>query len=484
MKKLHLKSGYSIIEIIIYVSVFAVVSIIIANAFIVLVSFFNQSRTNHDLLQNGNTALERISTEIRIATAVKGTSVLGTSPGVLELDSFDSNDNAQVIKFAVVSGALNIYKDDVLIGNMLGPNVTVTSLIFREVATTNSKVVKVEMTLKDSRDKTGLSESFSNIIVLPKEVSGSSSGGGSSSSSAVSLLYDGIHAGDTGLTFQAKSSDSYIGNIYSIGPIKLNYTARVTGSLTSGGPSGSIAYASLWDHEFGYIVSGNSSAHTVQYNTTTGTIFCQSGANNNKSCTSQSDPVVSALPDLTSQIDILKAEATAGDVYSFDTWTNTWTIGPKKIVGNLSIFGDVILTGPLWVTGNLSIIQSGQKVKLPSSFGTRDGVIISDGLINVGTQGAGTPAVIFEGSGVSDSNILMISTAIDDYGIIAKNVSGNVLLYAGNGYINGAGLPTKVKGIIAKFIQLGGNASADVTVEHVPGTTSLKFDQATFSVTP
>ncbi len=167
MKPLNLKSGYSIIEIIIYVAVFAVITLVIMNSFIVLVSFFNQTRTNHDLVKNGNIALDRMSYEIRLANNIRtGTSTLGSSPGVLDLDSVDSGGTAQTVKFDVSSGDLNLSYNSTLQASILAPNIDVTSLIFRKITTTNSTAVKVEITLQDTRDRTGLTEKFSDTIIL------------------------------------------------------------------------------------------------------------------------------------------------------------------------------------------------------------------------------------------------------------------------------------------------------------------------------
>jgi type II secretory pathway pseudopilin PulG len=167
MKPFNLKSGYSIVEIIIYVAVFAVVAVVIMNAFIVLVSFFNQTRTNHDFIKSGNLAMERISREVRLANNIRtATSTLGTSPGVLDLDSVDASNNPNTIKFNVSSGALNLSENGTLVDNILAPNMQVTSLIFRQITTTNSTGVKIEMTIQDTRDKLGLTEKFSDTVIL------------------------------------------------------------------------------------------------------------------------------------------------------------------------------------------------------------------------------------------------------------------------------------------------------------------------------
>jgi Tfp pilus assembly protein PilX len=308
----------------------------------------------------------------------------------------------------------------------------------------------------------------------------------SSSGTVVPLSYtSGIHAGTSGILWYSDASYGdviFTGDAYSQGPMKLYGTARITGSLTSGGSSGSIAYDSPWNRLLGYFVSGNSSAHTVDDTTTTGTIYCQSGTNNNKSCnTTQPDPTVANIPDLSTQITAWKAEAAAGNVYSYDSVTDTYTVGPKKFTGDFTMYKNMKITGPIWVTGHLNIIQTGKKVSLASSFGSGDGVIISDDDMMIGAP-VGQPAVIFEGSGASDSNILMITTKNDVIGAAASvfNVTGNVLFYAQNGKIWLTGTDTNIMGAIGKKIQLGG--STNTNVEYVVGPSSLNIGPDTYTI--
>lgn len=167
MKIKNSKSGYSIVEILIYIAVFAVLTTVVMNAFIVLTSFYAQNRTHHDLLENGNSVMERMSREIRSANNIRtGTSTLGTSPGVLDLDSVDASNNAQTVKFSTTSGELNLSVNNTNLGNLLSSNVQVTSLVFRKITTTNSTAVKIEMTLRDTKDQTSLEENFYDTIIL------------------------------------------------------------------------------------------------------------------------------------------------------------------------------------------------------------------------------------------------------------------------------------------------------------------------------
>jgi Tfp pilus assembly protein FimT len=162
--------GYSIVEMLVYLAIFTTVSIFIINSMIVVLGSFATTRTNRDLLESGSITMERISREIRQSKSVDiVNSTLGSSPGVLQLNSTDSAGNAMIVKFIVSSGALNLYENGTSIGNLLGQNVSVSSLIFRRIATTNGEAVKIELTLQDTYSKNNQSQNFYNTIILRGE---------------------------------------------------------------------------------------------------------------------------------------------------------------------------------------------------------------------------------------------------------------------------------------------------------------------------
>ena len=172
------QSGYSLVEIIIYVAIFAMLAVVVINSVIVVMASFTETRTNRDLQESGYTSLERISREIRQAKSidVADSTLGGTNPsfGILVLNTTDGSGNARVVKFAVVSGALDIYEGTTfanlaLTGNLLNQNINTTSLIFRQITTTVGGAVKVEMTLQDQRGKARESQNFYDTIILRNE---------------------------------------------------------------------------------------------------------------------------------------------------------------------------------------------------------------------------------------------------------------------------------------------------------------------------
>lgn len=161
------QNGYSLVEIIVYLAIFSAISVLVINSFIVVASSFSATRTNRDLLESGSKSIERMAREIRQATSVDVTnSVLATSPGVLQLNSVDSSGTAVLIKFNVLNGALNMYEGGNLVGNILGQNITASSLIFRRISSANGEAVKIELTLTDSISKDSQTANFYDTIIL------------------------------------------------------------------------------------------------------------------------------------------------------------------------------------------------------------------------------------------------------------------------------------------------------------------------------
>jgi type II secretory pathway pseudopilin PulG len=163
----HKKNGYSIVEILVYLAIFTSLSVLVINSFITILATFDMTRSNRDLLESGATAMERISREIRQAESVDvPNSTLGSTPGILELDSTNSGGTPVAIRFVTSSGALNLYEEGTLIGNLLGQNISVTNLVFRRIITTNGEALKVELTIQDTSTKVARSENFYNTIIL------------------------------------------------------------------------------------------------------------------------------------------------------------------------------------------------------------------------------------------------------------------------------------------------------------------------------
>lgn len=231
-----------------------------------------------------------------------------------------------------------------------------------------------------------------------------------------------------------------------------------------GGMTGIIAGSSgsQWNQfSVGTGGAGSAQAHTVNYTEATGLIYCQTGTGNNKSCTNQTDPVYQPFPVSDANIQQWKDDASSGGTISgnYDvSGSNTVTLGPKRITGNLTVGGSGTLyaSGTLWVGGNIILSGSG-KIRLPASFGSNSGVIIADGVISNGGSGQ------FLGSGTTNSFMMALTTSFCDVSfcpadaITVSGSAGSVVLYAANGTINFSG-SANAKEAVGYRMRLSGSA--------------------------
>jgi len=226
-------------------------------------------------------------------------------------------------------------------------------------------------------------------------------------------------------------------------------------------------------------VGGDVSSHVANFIDGTLAIKCQVGYSNNQSCdTSNPDPGL--IPNPISDTQILKweAEATAGGILNGNQTVGTQTLGPVKIVGNLTInqSSTLTLTGAVYVTGKVDLgtnvlLQSGTKIKLDPSFGNNSGVLIANGQVNLGRLSS------LQGSGQSGSYLFVISTSSCPTGScssffvlwpVTSSIIGISLdtsrsaLYAPNGEIDLTGVLGKASSanaVYADAIKLGGTGS-------------------------
>lgn len=170
------QKGFTLVEMIIYVAFFAVLSVLSINATILVMKSFYTLRINQSISQSATTALERMSREIRNAYDIDtlNTTPL-TSPGRLTLMTKTDAGALTTAEFYVTAGnQINMKVGGVDKGSLMTKTVTATNLVFRLITTTNasttiSKAVKIEMTLRDSRDtRSGFTKTvkFYDTIVL------------------------------------------------------------------------------------------------------------------------------------------------------------------------------------------------------------------------------------------------------------------------------------------------------------------------------
>ncbi len=235
-----------------------------------------------------------------------------------------------------------------------------------------------------------------------------------------------------------------------------------------GGVTGLISGVDQWNRlNLGTASGSVVQANTVKYVNTTGTLYCETAVSNNKACASRTDPVYIEYPVSESNITAWETEAESGGVYN-GNYSVGWagaTVGPKKINGNLSVSGGGILTmtGNIWVTGNLTL-NGGGTIRIDSSYGANDAVIIVDGTINVSGGGSAT------GSGTSGSYIMLLTKSSSSSAATVNGGAGAMILYAPNGTLNVSGGASLKEATAYKI-----NATGGSSITYESGLTNNNF---------
>lgn len=279
---------------------------------------------------------------------------------------------------------------------------------------------------------------------------------------------------DTGSTYGSYYTIGATSNTYANGLAKVG-TFGGTWSATT--PSGLDGYfgvfmggiTGLIDNIKGGGIGGDARAYTVSDSIVTGTIHCQSGTGNNKACITTS-PIdeEGEWPVSENAIASWEEKATLGTTTTGNVIVGSGTtvnMGPRKIVGNLTVTGGatLVLDGTLWVTGMLTI-NGGSTVKLASGYGATSDAVLVNGRIALSGGGTAT------GSGTTGSYILLVSQSTASNAISQDGGSGAVILVAQNGTVSLTG-GVSAKQVTGYEISISGGSS----VTYESGIANLNF---------
>lgn len=253
-------------------------------------------------------------------------------------------------------------------------------------------------------------------------------------------FFYGAHVGEGGLRMWPNSG--VFGNVFSNGDVAMGNNAGI-GGINAGVP-GSVVIAGV-GHRL-YHTSGGTSPFVngdatvdicddvdiigiLKANSSLGVPHC--GAIDVPLGT---PPTPIPLPISSADIQGWKDAAAAGGIVNGNVtipYTGTPTVLSKqKIVGNLTLENNVelILTGTLWVTGNINL-GNNTYVHLDSGYGSTSGMVIADGFIDMGNGNTS------RGSGSAGSYLMYLSTAALDPSIDLGTSNHVDVLYASDGWI-------------------------------------------------
>jgi type II secretory pathway component PulJ len=155
----QMSGGFTLVETVIYVVLFALLSLFLIYTLLVMLKSYTEVRVNDDILDAAHTSMERMSREIRGAiNASTATS------GLLILNTTDASSTAKTVQFDVASSTIRFTDNGTLSGNLTGAQAAVTSLIFRKITTTGGEAIRIEMSIKSLRSLSSKTILFTDTI--------------------------------------------------------------------------------------------------------------------------------------------------------------------------------------------------------------------------------------------------------------------------------------------------------------------------------
>jgi len=158
--------GFTLIEMIVYISILSVFTFVIVNTLISFSSTYREVRIDRAMDNTAVTSLERMTRDIRKATSVTlGQSTLGTHPGVLTLFTIDTV-NSTTTRFYVDNGVLKIDVNGVYSGPLSLVQTPITNLVFARLISTTSEAVKIDMTVEYPFGSTTKTKNYHTTVIL------------------------------------------------------------------------------------------------------------------------------------------------------------------------------------------------------------------------------------------------------------------------------------------------------------------------------
>ena len=218
------------------------------------------------------------------------------------------------------------------------------------------------------------------------------------------------------------------GNWKATAPSTLDYFFKIY----TGGFIGTISGDSASPIGIGTVSTDAARGRSVSNTIDAGGLYCTTGSNNTKPCTTATDPLPRTPQILDTDVATWKNTASAGGDTegNYSVTTANTIITTRKIHGNLTISAKGLTTidGTLWVTGNLTISNSAA-VSLSADYGAKSGVIVVDGTVSV------SGGSVLSGSGTAGSYLVIASDSISSSAVTIAGGSHTLIVSAPYGTI-------------------------------------------------
>ena len=160
------KSGYTLVEMVIYMTIMSVVFLLIVNTVLTFTKSYKDIYVLRIVDGSAVDSMERISRDIRGASSVDvPNSTLGSSPGVLTIVS-SNNGISTTTKYYLDSGVLKMDINGAYYGPLTGRGVSVSNLVFTKLDSGISTAIKIDMTAVGSFGTAVKTKNYHTTVLL------------------------------------------------------------------------------------------------------------------------------------------------------------------------------------------------------------------------------------------------------------------------------------------------------------------------------
>jgi len=159
------KYGFTLIEVIFYISLFAIFSIAIIDTLMTMTKSFKETAINSDIVK-GSAIMERISREIKQAYSITSISANNLS----FLTEGEGGALTKTVDFTLSGTNIRYLENGVFIDNLNPTNISINSVTFERPFVVSASLqtypVKISLSISSTRDSLNRTYDFYDTVVM------------------------------------------------------------------------------------------------------------------------------------------------------------------------------------------------------------------------------------------------------------------------------------------------------------------------------
>ncbi|OGZ06629.1 MAG: hypothetical protein A3C93_00025 [Candidatus Lloydbacteria bacterium RIFCSPHIGHO2_02_FULL_54_17] len=161
------RKGVSLIEAVLYVSMFAALLLIAMTSLFSTIKAFSALRISRDINDASVTVMERLTRDLKATAAIDlSQSTFGANPGRLTIVTVNASGTTMTVEYFVTAKALHIKENGADKGSLTSANTKIEGLVFYYINTGSTVSIKTELHLTASRGPVSGTEHFYNTSLL------------------------------------------------------------------------------------------------------------------------------------------------------------------------------------------------------------------------------------------------------------------------------------------------------------------------------